>query len=178
MILRLLFFFLLLAAPVAPAEDASNLVDFAASIAAAKDVPAVAALLQEQLRRPPALILQVKDKDSLEKVKATLLEVTAHIDVIAKRLAQLPALSAAERAALSKKMAASDKEYLKANQVALNAHLKAMPAELKEEAITALSGFYKTVEDHKKIFELYLGPGKRASDGEPKGGGAKPDKKR
>jgi hypothetical protein len=38
---------------------------------------------------------------------------------------------------------------------------------LKEEALKALGDFYKTVEDHKQVFELYLKP-----DGKP----SKPEK--
>ncbi|HEX2751155.1 MAG TPA: hypothetical protein VHM91_24310 [Verrucomicrobiales bacterium] len=167
MTLRLLLSLLLLAAPFRVFGDAPPPADFAATVSAAKDVPAVAAILQEQLRRPLALIMEVKDADSLTKAKTALVEVTTNIDAIAKRLLQLPALSTAERTALSKKMAAADRAHLKAAQPALKAHLEAMPAGLKEEALKALGDFYKTVEDHKQVFELYLKP-----DGKP----SKPEK--
>ena len=172
MIPRLLLSLLLLAAPFRTFGESPQPADFAAAVSAAKDVPAVAALLQEQLRRPLALILEVKDAESLAKAKTALVEVTANIDAVAKRLLQLPALSTEERTALSKKMAAADRAHLKATQPALKAHLEKMPADLKEEAMSALGEFYKTVEDHKGVFELYLKP-----DGKPSSPGTEKPKK-
>lgn len=151
-----------------PAADLPKSVEFVVSVSAAKDVPAVAALLQEQLRRPLALLMEIKDQESLNRAKATLGEVTANVAAVSKRLQELPVPPSEERKALSKKMAESDRAHLKANQPALKAHLASMSGDLKQEAMEVMDGFYKTVEDHKRVFELYLHPDKKA--------GAKPEK--
>jgi hypothetical protein len=169
MIPRLVLSVLLLGTTVgAPAADLPKSVEFAVNVSAAKDVSAVAALLQEQLRRPLALLLEIKDTESLNKAKATLGEVTANVDLVSKRLLELTVPPSAERKALSKKMAESDRAHLKANQPALKAHLESMSGDLKQEAMEVMDAFYKTVEDHKKVFEMYLHPDKK--------GGAKPEK--
>jgi hypothetical protein len=177
MISRIFLFLMFLAAAFpASGDDTPPPAGFAATVSAAKDVPAVAALLQEQLRRPLGLLLEIKDADSLTKAKTSLVEVTTNIDALAKRLLELPMLSSGERDALSKKMAASDKAHLKANQPALKAHLDTMPAALKEETMEAMRTFYKTVDDHKKIFEMYLKPDAKPGAKSPKPAPAKPDK--
>jgi hypothetical protein len=177
MISRLFLSVLLLAGPSGVlAADTPKPADFAATASAAKDVPAVAALLQEQLRRPLAIMLEIKDADSLTKAKTSLDEVTRNVDALAKRLLELPVLSSAEREALSKKMAASDRAHLKAKQPALKAHLDSLPEELKEQTMTAMAAFYKTVEDHKRILEMYLKPDAKPGSKSEKEPPAKPAK--
>ena len=159
MIRPALLSFIMVASPFpVRGADPAKPADYSVTLAAAKDVPAVASLLHEQLHIPVDLMLSIKDADSLAKAKTAMEDASVKITAIAKHLKTLPVPSSAERAALTKQMDEADKTKMKAKQPAIKAHLDAMPAELKAEARTQMSAFYQALETHRKVFDSYFKP--------------------
>ena len=171
-----LFPLLLLALPI-NAKGAEPSTEFTLKVTGAKDVASLAMLLQEQMNRPPGLMLQVTDFATLAKAQNELTDALAQIKAIHSRLKEFPVPAASERETLSKRIKDANAALVKERQPALQAHMAAMPELLRTATVQELQVFYKEAEGYKKVFESYFQPDTKASaDGvDPATGTAKPE---
>ncbi len=152
----------------AHAEDAVKVAEFSKSVAATKDVAALATMLGQQIQSVPELLLQIKDAGSLATVKSSFKELSDRVTVISKRLAQLPVPSGPEREVIARKMEEADAANGKKQQPAIQAHIKAMPADLKTAAMQEMQTFYQGLDVQGKVFKKYFQPDEKPSTEEPK----------
>ena len=159
------------------AEDAAKPAEFSKSVAATKDVAALATMLGQQIQSVPELLLQIKDAESLAATKSSFKELSDRVTVISKRLEQLPVPSAIEREAIARKMEETDAANGKQQQPVIQAHMKAMTPELRSGAVQEMKIFYEGLDQHRSVFQKYFQPDKKPASGEPKQPApAKPEK--
>lgn len=149
---------ILLAAPcTVRSEDTPPAAEFSKALTSTKDVATLAEMLGKELHRPPELLLQMKDAASVATAKRRFQDAAASVAAISKRLQELPVPPTAVREAISKKMEAQDAANKKAMMPSLDAHMAAMPAGIKSEAMKEMKSFYECLDAHHKVFDQYFG---------------------
>jgi hypothetical protein len=129
------------------------------AVAGAKDVAALADLLDAETRRLPELMMTVTDAVSLTKAGQEVQESLKAVDAIAARLQKMPASSPGEREAIAKKMAADLVAFAKTNKhAAAWRHVAKLPPALQEGVRAQKVKFSAGVNRHLAVFVKHFYP--------------------